>query len=72
VLCSCRRFSAGQDVTREDAARSPALYAQGIARGYYTHRTFLIWMLDATWLALVSLGVPILALSTQPAGGPAT
>ncbi len=52
------------------AARSPELYTQGIARGYYTHRIFFLWMADAAWLAVVALGVPILALSTQPAGGP--
>jgi hypothetical protein len=59
-----------QDVTKEKMKTTPGLYTRCIQRLSYTHFGFFLWMSEALWLALVSVGVPILGLSTLDYGGP--
>ncbi len=51
-----------QDVTKAESARTPSRYTPGLLRIYYTHFGFLLWMLEAIWLALLCVFVPALAL----------
>ena len=59
-----------QDVPKALAARSPMLYTPGIRRTAYTHRSFATWMLEAIYLAMLSIYLPALALG-YPGGPPA-
>lgn len=51
-----------QDVTKAESAVTPRLYTPGLLRIYYTHFGFLLWMLEAIWLALLAVFVPALSL----------
>jgi len=59
-----------QDVTKAKMRTEPGLYTRGIERLSYTHFGFFLWMSEALWLALVSVGVPILGVSALSYGGP--
>ena len=57
-----------QDVEKSVAAHSPMLYTPGIYRIYYTHRGFVLWMIEATYLAVLAVYLPAAALGYP--GGP--